>query len=350
MGGQNDNHSGTAHGKLAASRAARPEVTAVSGVNSFLGRNLVGLLEEDEGVERLIALDIARPRTAGAKTRFYQVDLTSPAVASRLTEILNAEGVSTFVHLAFPTNPSHATPWAHELQSVGTMHVLNACLERRVTKFVLGSSTLVYGALPSNPNFIDEHQQAQGLVGCDFVMDRIDAERQVDRFAASLPECAVTTLRFAHILGPTVDNYIARWLSRRFVITALGFDPLLQFVHEADALAALKLAIDRDVRGRYNVVSGGVLPVSMLLKLAGRAKLPLPSSLLRAALKLLWATHLVEPPPGLEPCLRFLCVADGERARQELGFVPTFTARDAALDFGGALRLRQARLLHEVGG
>src|SRR5690606_59256 len=107
-------------------RSSRRTV-AITGADSFLGRNLIGLLEEDEGYGRLVALDVRRPRTAGHKTRFYEVDLTHPGVEARLAEILVAEEVDTLVHLAFLSSPTAAEAWAHELESVGTMHVLNAC-------------------------------------------------------------------------------------------------------------------------------------------------------------------------------------------------------------------------------
>src|SRR4051794_9890469 len=43
---------------------------------------------------------------------------------------------------------------------------------------------------------------------------------------------------FRTLAGPTVESYITRWLARPVVPTLLGFDPLVQFVHEVDALAA----------------------------------------------------------------------------------------------------------------
>jgi UDP-glucose 4-epimerase len=54
---------------------------------------------------------------------------------------------------------------------------------------------------------------------------------------------------------------------------------------------------------------------------------------------------LNEAPSAFVDFLRHLCVADGSRARRELGFVAAFTTKEAVLDFGGALRLREARLL-----
>lgn len=331
---------------------ARPprRVVAVTGADSFLGRNLVGLLEDDDSITRIVTIDVKNAPTAGAKTRFYEIDLTQPAVEARIAEILQAEEVDTFVHLAFLASPSHATAWAHELESVGTMHVVNACRERKIRKLVLWSQTLLYGPHPSNPNFLTEQHPLRGINGSTFVKDKIDAEREAMRFAQDCPDSIVTILRTAPVLGPTVNNYVTRWLSRRLVPTMLGFDPLLQFVHEVDAVMAFKTAIDRDAHGVFNIVGEGVLPVSMVVKLAGRIAVPLPHFVVRQATSILWAAHVAEAPAGFLDYLKFLCVADGARAYHELRFQPAYTSREAVLDFGGALRLREARLLQEARG
>ncbi len=343
-------------------------VVGVTGACSFLGRNLIGVLEEREDVERIIVLDIASPPTAGRKCRAYRVDLTQPNVSARLTEILRAEGVTELAHLAFLASPTTAEPWAHELESVGTMHVLHACRESPVQRVVVSSQTLLYGPHPANPNFLPETAPLRGIRGgrgspfgrafgqaeCSFLADKIDAEREVERFAKDRPDTSVAVLRFAPILGPTVRTWASRWLSRRIVPTLLGFDPLVQLVHEMDAVSALDLALDpsrwrsasgRAARGAFNVVGQGVLPVSTVIKLAGRAALPVPGPLLTRATELLWMAGLNEAPSAFVDFLRHLCVADGARARRELGFVPSYTTKEAVLDFGGALRLREARLL-----
>ena len=321
---------------------------AITGADTFLGRNLIGILEEDESVSRIVAIDQVAAATAGRKTTFYKVDLTQPSVDARLAEILHAEDVHTFVHLAFLSSPTHASAYAHELESVGTMHVLNACRERRIRKFVLASQTLLYGPSPSNPNFLTEDHPLRGLPGSQFTQDKIEAEHETRRFGTDHPDSIVTILRFAPILGPTVRNWVTRWLSRRLVPTVMGFDPLVQFVHEMDAVAALKLALDRDVAGTFNVVGDGVLPVSTVVKLAGRIAFPVPYFLARQTGGLLWAANMGEAPPAFLTFLRYLCVADGARARRDLGFRPAYSTREAVLDFEGALRLREARLLQET--
>src|SRR5262245_32568187 len=88
---------------------ARGRVVALTGAASFLGRNLIGVLEEDPHIARVIAIDVKSPDTSGAKTRMYEVDLTAPASEERVSEILAADRVDTLVHLAFLSSPTHAT-------------------------------------------------------------------------------------------------------------------------------------------------------------------------------------------------------------------------------------------------
>ena len=280
----------------------RGRVIAITGACSFLGRNLVGLLEEDRSVDRIVVLDIERPRAAGPKTAAYKLDLTQPTASARMSEVL---------------------------------------------RLVTLSSPLLYGPHPENPNFLTEDHPLRGLRECAFVQDKIEAEEQVRRFAAERPETAVTVLRLATVLGPTARSWATRWLSHRFVPTLLGYDPLIQLLHEADALASLKLALDVGAPGVFNVTGHGVLPLSTVVTLAGRMALPLPPFVLSRVTAALWLAGLADAPPPFVGLLRHLCVADGAKAKSALGFEPAYSTRDAVLDFGGALRLREARMMSD---
>jgi UDP-glucose 4-epimerase len=322
-------------------------VVTVTGASSFLGANLVGLLEEDETVGRIVAVDIRPPQTAGRKTRYYEVDFTQPTAEARLSEIFAAERTDTLVHLAFLASPSHRAALAHELESVGTRHLLVAARHAQVRKVVMWSQTVLYGAHPSNPNFLTERHPLRAPMSEPFFADKIEAEVEVNRFAQRVPGAVVTVLRTAPILGPTVSNYVTRWLARRITPTMMGFDPLVQFLHEVDAIAAFKLAIDRDHAGTYNVVADGVLPMSTVVKLAGRLAVPIPHPLANTLGAALWVAQLADAPPSFVPYMRFLCVADGAKAKDKMGFRPAYTTREAVLDFTNAQRLRDVKLLQE---
>jgi UDP-glucose 4-epimerase len=335
------------NGKSPVRRKGRGRVVALTGAASFLGRNLTGILEEDKSIERIVAIDIEPTPTGGPKTRFYELDLTQPTSEVRVAEIFSAEAVDTVVHLAFLASPSHASAYAHELESVGTMRIITACRSARVRKLVQWSTTLLYGARSTNPNFLSERHPLRARQDDPFFADKISAEHEASRFAAREKGTVVTVLRTAPILGPTVSNYLTRYLARKVVPTMMGFDPLLQFLHEVDAIAAFKRAIDRDVPGTFNVVGEGVLPLSTVVKLSGRLGMPIPHPMAKPMLQALWVAHLSEAPASFIDYLRFLCVADGEKVRRELGFTPAYTTREALVDFASAQRLRDVNLLQE---
>jgi len=215
------------------------------------------------------------------------------------------------------------------------MHVLNACAGVEPRRFVLISTTLVYGAHPKNPNFLTEDAELRGHRDSRFVNDKVRAERQVQRFAREHPRVEVATLRFAPILGPTVSNMYTRFLSRPIAPVMMGHDPLMQFVHEQDAAYALQRAVESHATGAFNIVGKGVLPYTTVLALLGRVPLPMPQLIARQLTKVLWTTQLVGSPPSFLDFLLYLCVADGNKARRELGFSPQLSIKRTILDFLG---------------
>jgi len=213
--------------------------------------------------------------------------------------------------------------------------VLNACAGVEPRRFVMVSSTLVYGAHPKNPNFLTEDAELRGHRDSRFVNDKVRAERQVARFASEHPNVETCVLRFAPMLGPTVSNMYTRFFSRVVAPVMMGHDPLMQFVHEQDAAFALAQAVDSHATGPFNIVGKGVLPYTTVLALLGRVPVPMPQIVARQLTKVLWATQLVGSPPSFLDFLLYLCVADGTRARRELGFAPRLSIKRTILDFLG---------------
>lgn len=324
-----------------------PLRVAITGGAGFLGRNLIGVLEADPNVECVVSLDVRKPEPISDKTRVYDLDLTGRLAEERLVEILMSEKVDTVVHLAMLSSPATDQVWEHELESVGSMHVVNACRRTRVRKLVLKSQTFLYGAHPTNPNYLDEGHSLKARLSEAYFRDKFQSEQQVLSFGPAGSARVATVLRTASIIGPHIDDYIARYFRQRLVPTVLGFDPLWQFIHEADAVAALTLAIQRDAPGVFNIAGTGVLPLSTVIKLCGRTALPLPASVLTALMAALWAARVSGAPPFLVDYLRYVCVCDASRAREVLGFSPAFSTREALIDFASAQHLRDAKLLSE---
>jgi UDP-glucose 4-epimerase len=297
-----------------------------------------------ERFDQVVAIDTAAPKEKLSKTRFFRVDLTEDSADAKLAEIFARENVSTVVHLAVRHNPHRNASAAHELHSVGTMYMLNACAAQQVKKIIVHSSTFCYGAFPNNPNFLAEDRPLRGGSHASFIRDRIDIENQMQAYQRQYPACVVTLLRPCATVGPNVDNFATRYLSRKICLTPLGFDPLMQLVHEDDVLQGFQLALEKDARGAFNIVGDGVLPLMTLLRLAGRISLPVASLLLYPTVQALWHTNVGIVPPGTVDFIRYLWVADGDKARRELGFKPRHTTREAVLAFVSAERLKAVGL------
>ncbi|MBN2493498.1 MAG: NAD-dependent epimerase/dehydratase family protein [Deltaproteobacteria bacterium] len=308
--------------KASRGRSRRGRVVAVTGTSEFLGQGLLGLMESDPSYDALLAVDVREPPRLGPKAQFRSIDLTSPEAGADLAALFREGRVDTLAHLAFPSNPSHDAAYSHELLVAGTMHLLNAAAAAGVRKVVMLGSTMSYGARPDNPNFLTEDLPLRGTPGCDFVDDLIDTERQLAQFADKNPKAVTTVLRMGSMLGDEVDTFMARLLRHSVVPVVMGHDPLVQFVHEDDALSALKLAVDGDHPGPFNIVADGVLPMSTVLRLAGRLPLPIPHFLAERMGGFLWTIQSTNIPPSFLDYLRFLWTADGSRARQSLGFWP----------------------------
>ncbi len=338
---------GKQKGKATRKKAPRPATLAITGVNGFLGSTLLHALELSRDYPRIIALDKRKPPFPLKKTRFYRVDLTETLADSKIAEIFKKENVQTVIHTAFLSSPIHNSEHAHELQSVGTMYLLNASRAQGIHKFVLASTTDVYGAYPTNPNYLSENYTVRGWHKSRFIRDKIDAERQVQTFAKRNPKTAVTILRPCTTLGPRVRNFKTTFLQRPAVFTVMGYDPLMQFVHEEDVVRAFLKVLAADYPGIYNIVGKGVLPLSRVLHLTGVVGVPVPAALLYPMAQLMWYTDLFPAPPNHLDFLKYLCVADGTKAEQKLSFAPHYSTKETLQAFVGAERLRKVRLLEE---
>lgn len=310
-------------------------VVAVTGASGFLGSELIRRMEEDRRYARVLAIDIRKPGLPLTKTQFHKVDLTQPTADAAVARILKEQQADALAHLAFLSGPTHNRTWAHELEAIGTMHVLNACAACGLRKLILSSLTALYGPHPQNPNFLAEDAAPRGIPGSRFFEDKLEAERLTQRFADENPSSVVTVLRNAPILGRRARNYLSRYLALPVVPVMMGFDPLLQLLHEEDAVDALKLCVDADFPGTFNIAGDGVLPLSTILALAGKATVSVPHFLAYPLAKVLWMAQIFDVPPTFLDFMRYLCVADATRSKVALGFRPKHDIRKIVTEFAG---------------
>jgi len=310
---------------------------AVTGTASFLGARMLRRLVEARGRDSVVAIDIAAPPTTLGGIRHRMLDLTLPGADQRLLDAFQEEQVESVVHAAFFSNPRRDTAYAHELESIGTLHLVAAAAAAGVAQLVMRSFTAVYGAHGKNPNFLsEEHAHAlRANEGFPWVRDKVEAEQHALSYAKRYPKLTVTLLRFAPLLGAGVHSFYARFFSQRVVSVLLGYDPLIQLLHPEDALDATLLALEAAKGGVFNVVPRDTITLLTALHLADRVVVPVPHPLAYALADVAWASGVGDAPAGFVDYVRYLFVADGEKARRELGFEARHGSKAALLDYLG---------------
>ena len=124
-----------------------------------------------------------------------------------------------------------------------------------------------------------------------FGKDAIEVEDYVRSFDRRRPDVAVTVLRLANQVGPTVDNPLTRYFELPVCPTVLGFDPRLQFLHEEDTAEVLRRAtLGPAQRGTFNVAGDGVVLLSQAIRIAGKPPLPIPEPLVNRVAELVGRT------------------------------------------------------------
>ena len=306
---------------------------AITGTSSFLGLRLLRRLVEARGPDAVVAIDVAAPPATLHGARRRLLDFTDPVSDQRLLEVFREEEVDTVVHMAFFTNPRRDSAHAHELESIGTLHLLAAAAAAGVAHFVLRSFTAVYGARGQNPNFLGEDRPLNVDSGLAWLRDKLEAEQHTASFARRYQSLKITVLRFAPLFGPGVRTFYTRIFDNRVVPVVMGYDPLIQLLHPDDALEALLLALEKAPAGAFNVVPRGTTTILTALHLADKIPVPVPHPLGYLGADLLWSAGIGEAPGGFLDYARFLFVADGEKARRELGFTARHSSREALLRY-----------------
>jgi UDP-glucose 4-epimerase len=319
-----------------------PEVVAILGMETFVGRELALRLAARSPRVRLVGLDVRRPFGLDDRVRFQRVDLTDPRADANVAEILEKERVEAVLHAAFRTDSTPDVELDHELDAIGSLHVMNACAAAKVRRLVVASSTMLYGPHPDNPNYLTEDHPLRGHPAAHSVRDRIEVEQQLREWRARHPDVELTVLRPCWAIGPTYWNRVVSYLSLPVVPLPIGYDPLLQLVHEQDLLDAFERALFTSRPGVFNVVGSGVLPVSMLFRLAGTPTIPLPALLLDRLSYYPSQGQTGDPPAAFFDYLRYLWVADGQRGWDAFG-EPAYSTKEAWISFVSSRRMRRYR-------
>ncbi len=286
----------------------------VTGIAGRLGRLLARALHRERDVT-VIGLD-RRPFNDRPKDiEHHAVDLRS----KKARDVFRNRDIDALIHMGVMHAPRTSAAEHYSWNIGGLGKLLDYCQQYDVPKVVVLSSANVYGPRAENTQFLTEDAPLLAAQAFPEMRDIVEIDHMASSFFWKAREIETVILRPVHILG-RVKNAPSNYLRLPVVPTLLGFDPMIQVLHEVDATDAIALALRPGARGIFNVVGPGQVPLSVMLRELGRGRLPVPHILAKPLWRAAWRLGVNSFPVAEFDFIRYVCMVDGTRAAQELGF------------------------------
>jgi UDP-glucose 4-epimerase len=238
------------------------------------------------------------------------------------------------VHMATVTHLGYTSEDRYRINLQGTRAVFDAAARHGVKRAVFVGRHTYYGAAPDSPLYHKEDEPPMAVATFPELADLVAADLYAGTALWRFPQVETVVMRLCYTLGPTGTGTLASFLRGKRVPVILGFDPLFQFVHEDDAARAIVLATESCPRGVFNVAGPPPLPLSLVVRLVGRAALAIPEPLFRLALGRFGFPKL---PPGALEHIKYPVVVDGSAFREATGFVSQIDETETAESFRRAV-------------
>ncbi|MEW6736218.1 MAG: SDR family oxidoreductase [Acidobacteriota bacterium] len=294
----------------------------ITGISGGLAHQVAEMIPKNWDIVGL-GLNSLRP-VKGRKVEHHRVDITK----SKLEDIFRRRQFDCVIHMAINDNPRLPIQERHNINVIGTMKLLDACERYDVKKVVLLSSATVYGANPNNPVYITEDYPLRVIQRYSEISDKVEFDIYCRSWMYKHPNISTIILRPCHVIGSHVRNNFTNYLRLQYIPIPLGFDPMIQVIHEIDMARAIIACLRYDRGGIYNVVGPGELPLTEIINIIGGLPLPVPYTLGYYALKASWLIGIGSlPAPQLE-YLMYPCVIDGHSFEKDFHFKPQLTLNE----------------------
>ena len=301
-----------------------PGTIAISGAAGRFGALVIRRLHR---TDKLIAIDQRSFSRKPADVTHFQEDLRRKACRDHFRK----GRIQAVLHLG-PYHTSLKTmggeePFARAVENFAKL--LEYCDQYHVKKLVLLSSADVYGARANNPQFLTEEAP---LLAADLSSLR-DVDMMAQSFFWKRHDIETVILRPAHIAGE-VSNIMNWYLHQSPVPRLMGYDPMMQFVHEEDVMQAIRLALEPGHRGIFNIAGPPPTPLTRILKRLQRKSISVPHLLAKPAISQLRKLQNIDLRASHMDYLRYVCMVDDSRARSVLGYAPQYDLSEtlAAVD------------------
>ena len=315
---------------------------AITGPTGTFGFGLIPLLEADPRIATIVG--VARrpfdPAEHGwSKMTYRQGDVRDP---ESLAEAF--EDADVVVHLAFLVTGTSSAETARAINVDGTINAFRAAASAHAKRFVYASSVAAYGFHADNPIGITEDWPTRPDHRFFYAKEKAELEGLLATEAEAHPDLALYLLRPPIVLGPhavggkdILPNVLgpllggaARLIDRLPVRVPVALPDLpMQFIHEQDVgHAFVQCIVGAGPPGAFNIAGDGIVTAHDVAREVGLLPLAVPDAVARntaRALASLPRPAFVPPIAGWVATLGQPAIVDTTKAREQLGWAPTFS-------------------------
>ncbi|MET0474066.1 MAG: NAD-dependent epimerase/dehydratase family protein [Mycobacterium sp.] len=311
----------------------------VTGASGNVGTALLRALPSEHDVVGLVRRPPV-PRGIYQRVEWHSVDLTDSGVISDLRELF--EGADAVVHLAWGFQPTRDTRYLTRLGVGGTSAVLQAAQTSSVGHLVHMSSVGTYAAGRYRER-VDESWPTTGIGSSPYSRDKSAAETILDEYEKRLGSAAIPIARMrpgfilqraaaSGLMRYGLPGYVPMQLVPRLPVLPLDRSLCIPLIHADDVADAIVRVIDRRAAGPFNLASEPPVGRDDVAAALGARAVHVPSGVLGALVDLSWRARLQHIDRGWLDLAFSVPLLDCTRARDELGWAPSWTAKDALAD------------------
>lgn len=306
----------------------------ITGAAGFIGHQLLEELAIQHPEWTLIAADI-RPldsRRLKANVEPVLMDMGRPA---QVRACVSGWKPDAIVHLATVISPPRDMSEAHlhAIEVGGTQCLVDSAIANGVRQLIVTSSGAAYGYAPENAEWIDEDHPLRGHPRFAYARHKLEIERLLARSRTENPQLRQLVLRPGTILGKRLNNPISDLFKKRAVLGVRGHASRFVFIWEQDVIGIIRQGLEQQREGIYNLAGDGALSLAQIAEILDKPYRPLPATLLSGALRLLKPLGLSQYGPEQLDFLRYRPVLANQRLKEEFGYQPRYSSREAFIAF-----------------
>ena len=319
---------------------------AVTGPTGTFGFGLMPLLQADDRITRVMGI-ARRPFDPAAygwtKMEYHRGDVRD---LQALRDVFDHADV--VVHLAFLVTGAASDEAIRSINVDGTLNAFGAAAAAGARRFVYSSSVAAYGFYRDNPVGMTEDWPVRPAARLFYAKEKAGLENLLRAEAARAAGPVLYLLRPSIVVGPHAvgaKDQLPGPLAplARAVTSRAGRLPVpvpmlvpslpVQLVHEQDlGQALLQCVVAAGPPGAYNIADDGILTAVDIAREFGLLPLPIPAGPTQYVARAMATLPFLPSVAQWVEAASHPAIMDTTRAKQELGWVPRFTALEALRD------------------